>query len=465
MKKNFLRTPIIYFCASVLAGCTNLSGHSLFSHYSASTTASRHALVSGQYQTALEALPEEPAGPILDGMERGRLNFLTRDYPDSLSAFQYADHAVKLQQDAAQIQISEGLNQAGSLFTNDNMITYQASDYELGFLHLYLALNYIQKHDLEGALVEMRRANMVQETAKKLRESELHAAETQMKDEGLSDNIGAVLSNYPGAGNKLAAVQNGYLFYLSGVLFEADANLNDAYIDYKRALAVAPDNLYVARTVQRLAVRLGMKNDQQLLAKKYGALKSPESGTGRLIILDEQGVVQAPEGRRTPYWVYNDNGQNVLHNLALPYYPPRPVILPGQLSIGEQAVNASSLTDVTQMAKQSLSESMPARVLRQVLRVIAKEQLRQAAAQNGNDVGNLLANIFNTLTEQPDTRSWQTLPAKVTLYQDDLRPGTHQIHWQGHSVDAEVKQGRTTLVWVSRQGETMDGWSVLLGGN
>ncbi|NAW86081.1 hypothetical protein CAG71_06330, partial [Photobacterium halotolerans] len=70
-----------------------------------------------------------------------------------------------------------------------------------------------------------------------------------------------------------------------------------------------------------------------------------------------------------------------------------------------------------------------------------------------------------TLTEQPDTRSWQTLPAQVALYQEDLPPGSHQIQWQGRSVDAEVKPGRTTMVWISRQGQSMSGWSVLLGGN
>ncbi|MDO6707326.1 COG3014 family protein [Photobacterium sp. 1_MG-2023] len=465
MNKLFLRTTCVFFCVYMLSGCANLSGRGLFSHYSASTSESRAALGQGQYQQALDVLPDDIAGPILDGMEKGRLNFLLQDYPESLSSFQQSDLAVRVQEDAAEIQISEGLNQAGSLFTNDNMITYQASDYELGFLHLYLSLNYIQKHDLNAALVEVRRANRVQEAAKKRREAELAAAEERMESEGLSDNIGAVLSRYPGAGKILAAIQNGYLFYLSGMLYEADGSLSDAYIDYKRALAVAPDNDYVAQAVQRLAVRLDMKDDLQLLTRKYGPWQSPPSTTGRLIILDEQGVVQAPEGWRAPLWVYQSNGQNVLYNMALPHYPPRPMVLPGPMVMNGRPLKATPLANVTQMARQSLNEAMPARVLRQALRVIAKDQFRQAAAQNGDELGNALANIFNTLTEQPDTRSWQSLPAQVALYQEDLMPGSHLIQWQGQSVEAEIKQGRTTFVWVSRQGQTMNGWSVLLGGN
>ncbi|GAL05118.1 hypothetical protein JCM19237_3501 [Photobacterium aphoticum] len=87
----------------------------------------------GQYQTALSVLPDAPAGTILDGMERGRVGFVAEQYPLSFSALKTADEAVKAQQREAVIQISSGLNQAGALLTNDNMITYQPADYELAF--------------------------------------------------------------------------------------------------------------------------------------------------------------------------------------------------------------------------------------------------------------------------------------------------------------------------------------------
>ncbi|MCZ8499220.1 hypothetical protein O9929_19390 [Vibrio lentus] len=54
-------------------------------------------------------------------------------------------------------------------------------DYELGFLHLYLGLKLSPKNDLEGAVIEMRRANQVQEQAKKQREAELESAITMRK--------------------------------------------------------------------------------------------------------------------------------------------------------------------------------------------------------------------------------------------------------------------------------------------
>ncbi|MCW8327296.1 hypothetical protein MD588_00580 [Photobacterium sp. SDRW27] len=448
-----------------MMACANLSTQSLFSHYSATNAQAYEALQQGKYHQAVEALPEAPAGNILDGMERGRVNFVAEQYPTSFTALQHADMAVKEQQRQASIQISEGFNQAGALLTNDNMITYQPADYELGFLHLYLALNYIQQKDLEGALVEVRRANLVQEAAKKYREAELENAAQEAQRKGLSQNLGAVLARYPDAGDKLGNVQNGYLFYLSGVLYEADGDYNSAYIDYKRALAVAPRNVYIADTVLRLATRLQMNEDRKQLEARYGKYNAPKADSGRVVILDEQGVVQPRDGWRLPLWLEDSRGDGVIYNLALPYYPNTVSPRFSDLMLDNQSVKSSELTNVTNMAKNSLNEELPVIVVRQALRVVAKNEVRKSAAKGGNDVGNVLANIFNTLTEQPDTRSWQSLPSSINMYHTDLTAGTHKLSWNGKQLDVKVAAGRTTMVWVSRQGDQLSWWSVLLGGN
>lgn len=43
----------------------------------------------------------------------------------------------------------------GLLVVNDNLNEYEFVDYELGFLYLYLGLNYVCNNDLDGVLVEM----------------------------------------------------------------------------------------------------------------------------------------------------------------------------------------------------------------------------------------------------------------------------------------------------------------------
>lgn len=460
-----IKRALVVMFSLGLTACANLSAQNLFSHYSAATSEAHQAMQQGQYQTALSVLPDAPAGTILDGMERGRVGFVAEQYPLSFSALKTADEAVKAQQREAVIQISSGLNQAGALLTNDNMITYQPADYELGFLHLYLALNYIQQHDLEGALVEVRRANQVQEAAKKVRQAELAQAEKAAEKKGIDQNLGAILARYPNAGHTLGNVQNGYLFYLSGVLYEAEGDLNNAYIDYKRALAVAPNNPYVSQSVMRLATRLDMRSDLQSLTARYGAYHRPPAGTGRVIVFDEQGVVAARDGWRLPLWLPDSRGQGAMYNLALPYYRNTATPVYSPLMLGRKTLSESPLVNVNGMAQQSLQEALPAMVVRQSLRVLAKNEVRRTAAREGDDLGNVLVNIFNTLTEQPDTRSWETLPAKVSLSQQDVKAGEYALSWQGQSIAVNVKPGRTTMVWVSRQGTVMTGWSVLLGDN
>ncbi|PSU35127.1 COG3014 family protein [Photobacterium lutimaris] len=460
-----LKHAVVAVLSLGLVACANLSTQSLFSHYSAANSKTHQAMQQGLYQQALDVLPDAPAGEILDGMEKGRVGFVAGQYPQSFGALQLADNAVKEQQRQANIQISEGFNQVGSLLTNDNMITYQPADYELGFLHLYLALNYLQQRDLSGALVEVRRANQVQEAAKRLREAELNKAAKEARRQGLDQNLGAVLARYPDVGSQLGNIQNGYLFFLSGVLYEADGDLNSAYIDYKRALAVAPNNPFVAETVLRLATRMRMDNDLPSLQARYGKYQTPSASTGRVIVFDEQGVVSARDGWRLPIWLTDSRGDGVIYNLALPYYanPSNNAYSPLQLN-GKPLVD-STVANVDGMARYRLQEDLPMIVLRQALRVAAKNEVRKTAARKGDDIGNVLTNIFNTLTEQPDTRSWQSLPASVAIAQQDIAAGQYDLAWNGHQIDVDVKAGRTTMVWVSRQGNQLTGWSVLLGNN
>ncbi|MBO0206261.1 hypothetical protein J0678_24840, partial [Vibrio alginolyticus] len=83
-------------------------------------------------------------------------------------------------------------------------------------------------------------------------------------------------------------------------------------------------------------------------------------------------------------------------------------------------------TDVDLMAQRDLRERMPTIVIRQALRVVAKDQLRKEATK-GDDVGSLIFNIFNTLTEQPDTRSWLTLPGAVSATSTVVTAGEQSL--------------------------------------
>ncbi|WP_407332937.1 COG3014 family protein [Enterovibrio sp. 27052020O] len=448
-----------------IVGCANLSVQGLFSHYSAALQQTHSLAAKGEFVQALETLPESVDGDLLDGMERGRLAFLAGDIAQSAAGFEKADRAAKEQQQQAVIQVSEGFNQAGALLTNDNMLTYLPADYELGFLHLYRMLGYLQQGDLTAALVEARRANQVQEEARKLRESELKNATVSAQKNGISDNVGAVLSRYPDAGAMLGAVQNGYLFYLSALLYEAEGNLNSAFIDYSRALAVAPDNQFVAKGAMRVAFKQGRKNDLDLLEQRFGKYQRPLNSQAQLVVINEQGIVNARQAWRLPIWFYDRHGNLESYSLALPYYTSFSARPQTSFRIDGSDVVPEALVNVNAMAQQALNEAMPAMSVRQILRVVAKNEMRKSLSETDESgVGNVVANIFNVLSEQPDTRSWQTLPESVGVYSEMLSAGQHVITVDGQSIEVALQPGKTTLLWQSRQGGKVIHWQGILGG-
>lgn len=450
--------------ALLASGCVNITAGNLFSHYSEQNLAMYQALAAGEYTQAKQLQASDLGGEILSNFEKGRLSFLAQDYQTSLSAFKISERAVRTQQDLATVSISETATSAGALAANDNLNDYHPADYELGFLHLYLGLNYLQKNDLEGALVEVRRANQVQEAAIEKRQHELKAAQKAMSSQGMSANLGSILARYPDAGEKLGAVQNGYLFYLSGLLYEASGELNSAYVDYRRALAVMPDNPQVIERTMHVAKKLGMWEDLNLLVKRYGNVPLGLSKSqGKVIVLDEQGVVEARNGWRLDLPIYNSDNQLGVYSLALPYYPNRDLPQFSRLTLNGTTLKSNTLADVNAMAQHDLNERLLTMVVRQAIRVWAKERIRNEAANNEGDVGNLLFNVWNTLTEQPDTRSWQTLPAQIKTASHTVISGKQSLNLGDQVYQFDVPAQQTTLVWVSRQGAHSTVWHKQLG--
>lgn len=461
---SILKKSTIVTFALLLSGCANMSVGNLFSHYSAQTNDVYQLVKSGEAKQAYTLEEQEVGGPILDNMELGRIALLSEQYAESKTDFEVAEQAARVQSDQATISVSDSANQVGSLVTNDNLIDYKPADYELGYLHLYLSLNYLKNNDLEGALVEVRKANYIQKQAKRDREKDLQKAEKEARKEGVKTNVGAILANYPDVGNQLAAVQNGYLFYYSGLLYETNRSLNDAYIDYKRALAVAPNNKTVIESVQRVARKLGMRNDIKMLEKQYGAYQVPKRSDSRVIIIDEQGILPPLSDWRLGLPMWDSQGNFVQYNLALPYYKntKRQVFPP--LKVNGKSLASDQVADVTLMAKNDLNERIPAMVIRQALRVVAKDELRKTSRNSKEEeLVNAVFTIFNTLTEQPDTRSWQTLPAQISVTSMSIEPGKNQIQYQGNELDFTVKEGHTVIVWSSRQGNAVTWWHKQLG--
>ncbi|MFM5028130.1 COG3014 family protein [Aeromonas rivipollensis] len=449
----------------LLGGCAS-RWQDLFVSYSDQMVPLRNQLLLGHAAEALPKVRESTPGDdtyVLDQLEKGRIAWLAGQDAISKQGFAAADSRLAWEESQAQYRLSHGLDQAGSLLTNDQTMAYRAPDYERTMLHHYLALNYLQRGDAEGALVEVRRANQVQERALKARADEVRKAKEKSEEAEADGEMRQLMSRgAPELDRLIGRVKNGfqnaYTFYFSGVLYEAAGDLNDAWVDYQRGYQIAPDNQSLQDALLRLARLRGSSDELKETEKKVGRKAPPPAkDQGQLVVLFEDGLIPARREIFLPLPISTSSGDFRTFTVAVPYYDNRASDTgPLTVSVGRQAGRTSSLVRLESLAAKDLQERLPGMLTRQALRLVAKEQLRRSAAKEGGDVGNILVGIFNTLSERADTRSWLTLPAEASSWQGMVPAGEVQLQLGAGSamrtLPLTVHAGRTTLVWVQRLG-------------
>lgn len=449
----------------LLGGCAS-RWQDLFVSYSDQMVPLRNQLLLGHAAEALPKVRESTPGDdtyVLDQLEKGRIAWLAGQDGVSKQGFAAADSRLAWEESQAKYRLSQGLAQAGSLLTNDQTMAYRTPDYERTMLHHYLALNYLQRGDAEGALVEVRRANQVQERALKARADEVRKAKEKSEEAEADGEMRQLMSRgAPELDRLIGQVKNGfqnaYTFYFSGVLYEAAGDLNDAWVDYQRGYQIAPDNQSLQDALLRLARLRGSSDELKETEKKVGRKAPPlAKDQGQLVVLFEDGLIPARREIFLPLPISTSSGDFRTFTVAVPYYDNRASDTgPLTVSVGRQAGRTSSLVRLESLAAKDLQERLPGMLTRQALRLVAKEQLRRSAAKEGGDVGNILVGIFNTLSERADTRSWLTLPAEASSWQGMVPAGEVQLQLGAGSamrtLPLTVHAGRTTLVWVQRLG-------------
>lgn len=443
----------------VLGGC---AASSIFMSYPAQMQSIKKQIQAKQYtaaQTALEAHRDD-ADKILYMMERGRTSQLANDKKSSIEDFKQVIKAMEASDEKAIISLTDAAAQSSALLTNDNAIPYAGEGYERVFVHQYQAMNYLFSNNLDAARVEVRRANIEQRLALNEHESELTDAEEKGREyaEKNKSFMNAFAAMEAVAGKVKNSFQNAYTFYASGVIYEILGKPNDAYIDYKSALEIFPDNIYVQKDVLRLARQLDMRDDYELYKKRYTfKLSKPGKDEGELVVFFEHGFAPAKTEVSVPIFT----GQQI-QKVAFPIYAMQwqapsslRVSIEGGASIGE----TSPIVYVQAMAVKALQEKLPGMLTRQILRVVAKKEMAEQAGKAGGAWVKLGADIFNIVSENADRRSWLTLPNDAQILRGSLPKGEYQLRLSNGrakgSMTVKVEPGKRTVVRVVATGQTL----------
>ncbi len=447
------------FCAVLLSGCAT---NSLFSPYPLQAEVIKQKVMAGEFSAAQMLLEKQSQGAdkILYLMERGRISQIAGNIDASVQDFEQVLDLFEANEAAAKITASGAISKAGAVILNENAMPYRGETYERVFVHSFQALNFLNQRNLEAAAVEVRRANLEQQQALLEYEDDLNKAEQQ---DTKAINKAMILANNRNYKQKFSSLtslsskvknsfQNAYTFYISGLIYEINGEYNDAYIDYKKALEIYPDNSYLRGDVVRLARHLGMEEDLERIKRRVSEEKmvSLAKGEGRVIVLYEQGY--APEKQEINLFL---DLYGVPNNMVFPTYVNhkknyRPLVV--GLS-GDRLGETETIVEISAMAAKALEERLPGIIVRQGLRAIAREQWSDRHQDN---LFGVLAGLGQLLLNRADLRSWLTLPAEVQILHAVVNGGQQTLMLSNglynDEMSIQVSPGQTTVVHVIAAG-------------
>lgn len=459
------------FTAIAVSACTSMRIEDLFSGYTQQMTKVIAAQKQGNFQQALNELPvlnKNHNHYNLNLLEQGRLHYLKADYSLSQTLFEQAYTLIEQQNNKAKLQISRGLENVGAVMSNDSAIGYIVPAYEQSMLHSFQSVNFAFQDKLESAMVEIRRANLVQEAALKNNEAELLNAQNDLTQQGLS--LPDLYSSYPSMDDTIGNIKNGfqnaYTFYLSAVFYEATGELDNAYIDYKRAIDIFPGNTFLQQDILRLAKQLNRKDELARFSQQFGkeerlnSLNEKQSNIqnfGQVIVFFEQGTVANKQEIDLNLPIYTRHGDLRFFSFALPVYrSENKTQSPLLISSGENSWHSENIVNLQSLASKTLKEQLPAMVTRQALRLIAKEEFRRKMQKEGGDIGNILSSLYNIASEKADTRSWLTLPDNIQIARFNLPVGAQKLSFRYGTNDKNleliINKERFTIINISSSG-------------
>lgn len=381
---------------------------------------------------------------LLYAQEAGRVAQIEGHFKASQDYYQQAIRDYQHFDDKAKVSLSDLGATGSSLLINDNVIPYRGPGYERIMLHQYQALNFVFEHNHEAALVEIRRANELQQTEQQRYQKSLKAV-NDINNGTIDAEVDRLSA---AAGKTTSSYLNAYSYYTTALLYELLGQANDAFIDYRKAAQIAPDNRYIQQDLVRLAKQLDMPQYSDF-KRRWGTAKSATSTQGTVVFIVEKGFVPTKQSITVPFTI-NSNWQTASIASYLPNYQ---MVSPTTITGLGQPLITAPIANIGALAITALKEDLPAALARQAARVYAKSRLNQSFERDDNSqsnaasVASLAIQIFNVVTEQADLRSWLTLPKQAQIARQYVKGGQYTISLNHSTQSIQVKAGHTTLVW------------------
>ncbi len=418
----------------------------------------RGELAAGKPEIALATLEEEQGGDDTPGlpylMEKGTLSYLAGDSQACQAAFAEAERVVD---DLYTRSLSR---EAARLIFNDTAQAYRGELFERVWIHYYRALDFLAAGNTAAAAVEGRAA--IEDL-------------TRLSDTGPDE---AKYRNDP------------FLQYFSGLLYELDGELNDAWIAYREAERLyGAGEIYgvgtppsLVRDLLSAGERMRFGDEVARFRERYPDVETPrlDRDEGELVLLIDTGLVPGKISERMDFPIFtDDDGDDDDHEVAWAtaalaydnwyYRDSRDLELEYILSIALPAVAPSSpaphlswqvpgggagaldtAADLGALSRRCLQDRYAGVMIRTVARALLKHWAKEKTEEKHGKGAGLLVDILGSVTEVADTRAWSTLPGHVHVARLVLPAGEHVVRVQGGGYAgegrAEVRRGRLSFL-------------------
>jgi hypothetical protein len=407
-------------------------------------------------------------------MDRGMTLHLAGRYEASNQILEQAEDEVD------ELYTSRLRSEAKAFLLNDAQLPYEGEPFEHVMINVMKLLNYARLGEWGEAAVEARRID--------------HRLNV------LADRV---------TGDEVYR-EDAWARYLSGIVYEATGDLNDAFVAYRKAYEeyrrghpwarIVPSSLATDLLRVTAALHLGTEHDEYQQAFPEQSWKPVEelqrlaqvvviSYNGRVarkedqfldlpISLDALRLVLLTKGLAGPSTQDSRPVESVLYGLnghivrvALPRLVAQKThVAYGEVSLigegGSFGARTQMVEDLSALAKKQLADRFSQLAVKAVARAAVKYAVaegitRSARAAVGSDYGALVGILVGGVTrglaiasEESDTRTWQTLPDEIQIARLWVPPGTYELRLHSIAKDGG-RIGADSVRMISlRAGET-----------
>jgi hypothetical protein len=349
--------------------------------------------------SAMQALEPSDRDKAQYLLNLGMLKHLNGDIEGSITDLQTATALMELLQ---AISVREALSAAT---VNETLRAYPGSPAEQILAQQLLALNYLALGDLDGARVEILKADVL------------------MRQPVYDDKIVG----------QLASAR-----MIAGLVYELGTEWDNALISYRRAANLMTERGHtlppaLQDSLLRMTKRVGISDEYQQYVTRFGRdAYFPKNNEAEVIAIYWQGLVSPKEQARISIYA---PGLDQFVSIAVPRYRnSRAPVNQSLLSVGQYQTSTKLLESVDELVREDLDAAMPKITATTLVRVVAKQQMvakaRKKNEKNDSSAFAVLAiitEITANLTEIADVRSWNTLPSNIQIARLTVPAGNYPI--------------------------------------